>query len=725
MKRSTLVPHLTAVASAALFAWVAHAAPGDLDLAYGTQGSVLIPELQRAVAVLPLDDGGAVVLGSRGDLRSSNPAKAILVRFTAAGRVASIRELFPGDVACAIRLRDGRLLVAGSIEGESFLLRLFADGTPDSSFGVGGRLGLRGDRLLTDLRFQRELVYPRTMTELRDGDVAIGAVIVDNGVGTAWHPAYQGLAFRVDPAGRIRSAARPSEVALSRRMPQAMVLLNDGRIVFAGAPDYESSESGRLFAFGPDDAVTPLPESPRLSFSDVLYQPLVERILVTAIDHSSNGIGSGSPFVAALTTDGVFETAFGEAGDGRVQLRRHGSRELSSSARPVSDPDGGVFTLVASNPDYHNLRDISAGTLHVTRIDARGNVDARLDGSTAVHIGDPDRWFTHELGATATDASGNILAIIEESGSAVAEFEGHRLARFERISALGPGSVGFATTTLRLGEGLAQRTVRVLRNGGARGAISVRYVAEAGTAGAGDYAAVTGTLSWPDGDSGSREIALRAVSDDRLEGEESFRVQLLDPTGGATVVGGALVATIEDDEALRSLKASVERGSIAEGQQAVFVINPEVGVPGPITVNALIADSIDPDGWPVHAGLNSSGVVRALISWPSGDRSPRRVPMGTNQASGTQADFSLNLRLADSFGLVSDATAPIGARVTVSDAPAATPPSASPPAPPSPGPTRTSASNGGGGALTPDTLPLLAFALLLQFCVRFPGFGGR
>jgi hypothetical protein len=724
MKHSTLVPRLTAIASAVLVAWIADAAPGDPDLAYGTQGSAPIPELQRAVAVLPLEDGGAVVLGSRGDLRSSNPAMAILVRFTAAGGVASLRELFPGYVGCAIRLRDGRVLLAGHVEGESFLLRLFADGTPDASFGVGGRLGLRGERFVTDLRFKSELVHPTTITELRDGDVVVGAVMVDNSVATAWYPAYQGLAIRVDPEGRIVSAARPSDVALSRRMPQSMVVLNDGRIVFAGAPDWDSSESGRLFGWDPDGTVALLPESPKLSFGDVLYQPLVDRILVTAVEYGSNGPGFGTPFVAALSTDGKPETAFGDAGNGRVLLRRSGTRALSSSARAVSDQDGGVFTLVASNPEYEDLRDNSAATLHVTHIDAQGNVDARLDGTTPVHVGDPDRWSRHEVGATAIDASGNILAIVEASGSLGAEWEGHRLVRFERVSAQGPGSVGFATSTLRLGEGLAQRTVRVLRNGGASGGISVRYVAESGTAGAADYAAVTGTLSWSDGDSGSREIALRAVDDDTLEGEESFRVQLLDPTGGATVVGGALVATIEDDEALRSLKASAERGSIAEGQQAVFVITPDANVPGPITVNALIADSIDPDGWPVHAGLNSSGVARTLISWPSGDRSPRRVSMGTNVASGTQADFSLNLRLADSVGLVSAAAGPTGARVTVTDAPPATTASPSAPAQPSPGPSPpSSASNGGGGALTPDTLALVAFALLLQLCGCFPGLG--
>ena len=108
------------------------------------------------------------------------------------------------------------------------------------------------------------------------------------------------------------------------------------------------------------------------------------------------------------------------------------------------------------------------------------------------------------------------------------------------LLASGPGSVKVDDDGLsQFPETIGSATVRVERSHGEDGAISVSYstVGISATAGS-DFTAVSGTLSWADGDESDRTVAVPIADDGEAEGNETFRFVLSNPTGGATLEPG-------------------------------------------------------------------------------------------------------------------------------------------------------------------------------------------
>jgi hypothetical protein len=76
----------------------------------------------------------------------------------------------------------------------------------------------------------------------------------------------------------------------------------------------------------------------------------------------------------------------------------------------------------------------------------------------------------------------------------------------------------------------------VRRTGGRSGVVSVDYATAAGTALPGsDFEAVSGTLTWNDGETDEKTITINLVDDAAAELNEDFSLTLSAPTGGATL----------------------------------------------------------------------------------------------------------------------------------------------------------------------------------------------
>lgn len=75
--------------------------------------------------------------------------------------------------------------------------------------------------------------------------------------------------------------------------------------------------------------------------------------------------------------------------------------------------------------------------------------------------------------------------------------------------------------------------------------ISVNYTTATGTAAANDFTATSGTLTFAAGET-QKSVNVFAVTDNRLEFDEIFYVNLSNPTGGATIVDGQGAGTIYD-----------------------------------------------------------------------------------------------------------------------------------------------------------------------------------
>lgn len=147
MIRTTTLPQFAVIAAAitGLFTTGAHAAGGTKDVGFGSQGTVLATKTALtsdiAVAALALGGGKNLVLGVSGNgstLIQLTAAGALDTTFSGDGKV----ELpnFPGASALA-RLSSGKLLITGT----TGLMRLNADGSLDTDWGVAGIMTLPVD----------------------------------------------------------------------------------------------------------------------------------------------------------------------------------------------------------------------------------------------------------------------------------------------------------------------------------------------------------------------------------------------------------------------------------------------------------------------------------------------------------------------------------------------------------------------------------------------------
>lgn len=112
-----------------------------------------------------------------------------------------------------------------------------------------------------------------------------------------------------------------------------------------------------------------------------------------------------------------------------------------------------------------------------------------------------------------------------------------------------PGQLQFSAATQSIGEAGGTVTVTVNRIGGFKGAVDVSYETATGTATGSDFTAANGTLSWTDGDSGSRTVDITINNDTLNENGESFTVTLSAPTNGARLGSPATITiTIIDND---------------------------------------------------------------------------------------------------------------------------------------------------------------------------------
>ena len=126
------------------------------------------------------------------------------------------------------------------------------------------------------------------------------------------------------------------------------------------------------------------------------------------------------------------------------------------------------------------------------------------------------------------------------------------------------GTLQLARTSYDTTEG-AVVNIYVGRSGGHSGALSVNYATTDGTALAGsDYAAATGTLTWPDGMSGNQTISIAITDDSAAEASESFTLTLSNASGGT--LGANSSATVDiidnDDVALAAIGSITELNSV-------------------------------------------------------------------------------------------------------------------------------------------------------------------
>lgn len=90
-------------------------------------------------------------------------------------------------------------------------------------------------------------------------------------------------------------------------------------------------------------------------------------------------------------------------------------------------------------------------------------------------------------------------------------------------------------------------TFTVTRSGDTSFSVSVSYATATGTAGSNDFTAASGTLTFAAGQT-SKTVTVQTSNNNIFEEEETFTLNLSNPTGGATISDGEGIGTIFDDD---------------------------------------------------------------------------------------------------------------------------------------------------------------------------------
>ncbi|MGH8047338.1 MAG: glycosyl hydrolase [Chthoniobacterales bacterium] len=172
-----------------------------------------------------------------------------------------------------------------------------------------------------------------------------------------------------------------------------------------------------------------------------------------------------------------------------------------------------------------------------------------------------------------------------------------------------PGIISLTSTTYSVQEtsGIVNASISVQRTGGTSGAVGITVATVAGTsaiAGA-DYTAKTSTLTWNDGEGGSKIFTVPVLTDTIAEGSETLSIQLSAITGGATL-GAPSTATLtildRPYDAWRAQKFGTQANTAASLPAAdydndgkpnalEFAVNTN-----PIVSQSLTGQSLDPQG---------------------------------------------------------------------------------------------------------------------------------
>jgi hypothetical protein len=185
------------------------------------------------------------------------------------------------------------------------------------------------------------------------------------------------------------------------------------------------------------------------------------------------------------------------------------------------------------------------------------------------------------------------------------------------------GSFQFDAAAYRVAENAGIVRVTVARVGGSDGAVTVKYSTNQDSAVAGtDYNAASGTLSWADGDATSRALTVQILDDFGFEGDQTFRVALSQPTGGAMLGGPSeTVITIADNEVAFAggVRLSASGYSVDEGA-------------GTVTVTVLRGGSSDGSVSVAYSTVNGEAVAGSdylatsgRLTWAAGDLEPKTL----------------------------------------------------------------------------------------------------
>ncbi|MEQ1859583.1 MAG: DNRLRE domain-containing protein [Chthoniobacteraceae bacterium] len=183
-------------------------------------------------------------------------------------------------------------------------------------------------------------------------------------------------------------------------------------------------------------------------------------------------------------------------------------------------------------------------------------------------------------------------------------------ASFEAI----PGFYEFETTTMKVAKTIITASIPVKRFGGVNGAVSVNY-ATANSSAIADthYIATNGTVTWADGESGTKMIEVAIIDNGPPQQARQFRLTLSSPSSG-TGIGtyNAIAVLIEDTAA--TLPAPWTQSIIGSVSNSSPAVEGEGGI-GSTTIggSGLATAATSEAGQFIYQPRTGDGVMTAFV----------------------------------------------------------------------------------------------------------------
>lgn len=198
-------------------------------------------------------------------------------------------------------------------------------------------------------------------------------------------------------------------------------------------------------------------------------------------------------------------------------------------------------------------------------------------------------------------------------------------------------------------------TITVTRKGGSAGAIAVGFATRDGTAQAGvDYTAVSGTLTFADGDTAPKSFTVPITEDTTVEANETVNLTLSAPIGGATLgARSTALLTLVDDVTPPPLPAGTVQFSAPgysaqeEAGRAVITVTRSSGSAGAISVNFATEDGPAPTG--AQAGVDYTA-TSGILTFAEGDTAPKTFSVPILRDTAVEPNETVTLTLSAPTG---------------------------------------------------------------------------
>ena len=442
-------------------------AGGDLDLPFGTNGITLLDwETQEELHAMALQADGKIVLAGNSTkkftsdftLTRFHPDGRPDLAFGTGGRVTADFAVDDYDGAlCVVVQPDGKILAAGhqsaviNTIGYAYIVlaRFNEDGSPDSGFGIQGRV-------VTDIpgRFSEAA---RTVVLQPDGKIVVGA---SSGTGDIINYTL----LRYAPAGSLDSTFGTGGIRSTtfRGAPRAMALQPDGKILLAGDANlsYDTGEFA-LTRFLPDGKTDTAFGSAGRVLTDFGAADTPTGMVLGSdgkILVAGNRVVNfkAEPCLARFHPNGSLDTSFGQAGKTTLSLT---DRSLSIQGMAMRG-DGRI--VLAGTKFLYSLNHAA-----VVGLLADGAPDPGFGTGGLVDIGNGSQ-YSYSAGAVAVQADGRV--VVAGQSMYFSSYRDFLLMRFSNAPSPGVVAIGASELTI------SSAKLRALVNaGGAATTVGFEY----------------------------------------------------------------------------------------------------------------------------------------------------------------------------------------------------------------------------------------------------------